>query len=62
MRIDHYGHDWQGPADAPPREQIGARDREGDEPVAQHGEEGPAHAGETAFEIAAVFTPTIPSR
>ncbi len=27
MRSDHHGHDWQGPADAPPREEVGARDR-----------------------------------
>jgi len=51
MRSDHHGHNWQGPADAPPREEVGARDREGDEPVAQHGEEVPANAGGAATEV-----------
>ena len=42
MRSDHHGHDWQGPADAPPREEVGARDSQGHEPVAQHGAQVPA--------------------
>ncbi|MBC7703759.1 MAG: hypothetical protein H7274_07450 [Rhodoferax sp.] len=53
IRSDHYGHDWQGPADAPPRKQIGSRDCEGDEPVAEHGAQVFANAGGAAAEVPA---------
>ena len=34
-------------ADAPPRQEVGARDRQGDEPVAQHGSASSCEATES---------------
>jgi len=42
VRSDHHGHDWQGLADATPREEVGAGDRQGDEPGEEHGAQVPA--------------------
>ncbi|MGL1465828.1 hypothetical protein ACSTI9_00465, partial [Vibrio parahaemolyticus] len=42
MRSDHHGDDWQGLAAAPPREEVGAGDCQGDEPGEEHGSQVPA--------------------
>jgi hypothetical protein len=34
---DHHRHDWQGQADAPPRQECGERDREGHGPIEEYG-------------------------